>query len=199
MTCLKRINRTDTDCPDACNGLFADVRIEPTETAASSHFKTIVEEYVKYKQNYVQNIEFNSSLDSKSFGKLKRFFLNYSPLSQYQKGKQTEACYTGYVMDHLFGCNWLSFFNEQAYLNHFILVQDNGHSGLILVQIFFDTALFDKISQDKKATFETQISVLGGTLGLFSGFSVLSAIEIVYYLFKLFLSFITATKRKDSN
>ena len=77
-------------------------------------------------------------------------------------------------------------------------MQDNGHSGLILVQIFFDTALFDEISQDKKATFETQISVLGGTLGLFSGFSVLSAVEIVYYLFKLFLSLITATKRKAS-
>ena len=75
-------------------------------------------------------------------------------------------------------------------------MQDNGHSGLILVQIFFDTALFDEISQDKKATFETQISVLGGTLGLFSGFSVLSAIEIVYYLFKLFLSLITAPKGK---
>ena len=69
-------------------------------------------------------------------------------------------------------------------------MQDNGHSGLILVQIFFDTGLFDEISQDKKATFETQISVLGGTLGLFSGFSVLSAVEIVYYLFKLFLSII---------
>ena len=77
-------------------------------------------------------------------------------------------------------------------------MQDNGHSGLILVQIYFETALYDEISQDKKATFETQISVLGGTLGLFSGFSVLSAIEIVYYLFKLFLSLITATKRKSS-
>ena len=68
------------------------------------------------------------------------------------------------------------------------LAKDNGHSGLILVQIYFDTALFDEISQDKKATFETQISVLGGTLGLFSGFSILSAAEIVYYLFKLFSS-----------
>ena len=67
-------------------------------------------------------------------------------------------------------------------------MKDNGHSGLILVQIYFDTALFDEISQDKKATFETQISVLGGTLGLFSGFSILSAVEIVYYLFKLFSS-----------
>ena len=68
---MKTTNRTDKDCLDACNGLFADVRIEPNETAASSHFKAIVEEYVRYKQNYAQNIEFNSSLDSKSFGELK--------------------------------------------------------------------------------------------------------------------------------
>ena len=74
-------------------------------------------------------------------------------------------------------------------------MKDNGHSGLILVQIYFDTALFDEINQDKKATFETQISVLGGTLGLFSGFSILSAIEIVYYLFKLFASLITPEKK----
>ena len=73
-------------------------------------------------------------------------------------------------------------------------MEDNGHSSLILVQIYFDTALFDEISQDKKATFETQISVLGGTLGLFSGFSILSGVEIVYYLLKIVVSFICPKK-----
>ena len=79
--------------------------------------------------------------------------------------------------------------------NFTVPVKDNGQSGLILVQIYFDTALFDEISQDKKATFETQISVLGGTLGLFSGFSILSGVEIVYYLFKFFTSLITRKKK----
>ena len=78
-------------------------------------------------------------------------------------------------------------------------MKDKGHSGLVLVQIYFDTALFDEISQDKKATFETQISVLGGTLGLFSGFSILSAVEIVYYLFKLFSSLITRGRKVTQN
>ena len=78
-------------------------------------------------------------------------------------------------------------------------MKDKGHSGLILVQIYFDTALFDEISQDMKATFETQISVLGGTLGLFSGFSILSAVEIVYYLFKLFSSLITRGRKVTQN
>ena len=78
-------------------------------------------------------------------------------------------------------------------------MQDNGHSGLILVQIFFDTALFDEISQDKKATFETQISVLGGTLGLFSGFSVLSAVEIVYYISKLLMFYMKKAAKTCKN
>ena len=88
---------------------------------------------------------------------------------------------------------------NKASIHNSILVQDNGHSGLILVQIYFDTALFDEISQDKKATFETQISVLGGTLGLFSGFSVLSAVEIVYFISKLLMFYMRKTVKTCKN
>ena len=88
---------------------------------------------------------------------------------------------------------------NKASIHNPILVQDNGHSGLILVQIYFDTALFDEISQDKKATFETQISVLGGTLGLFSGFSVLSAVEIVYFISKLLMFYMRKTVKTCKN
>ena len=35
-----------------------------------------------------------------------------------------------------------------------------------------------------KVTLEAQIGVIGGTMGLFSGFSVLSGVEIAYYLGK---------------
>ena len=38
-----------------------------------------------------------------------------------------------------------------------------------LVQIYFDTATFDEISRDVQNTMETQISVIGGTMGLFTG------------------------------
>ena len=43
---------------------------------------------------------------------------------------------------------------------------------LQLVQIYFDTATFDEISRDVKNTIETQISVIGGTMGLFTGFQL---------------------------
>ena len=58
------------DCPDACNGIFADIQIEKYDKDPSSDFKSIVDEYIKYKGSYVQNIEFNGSLDETSFGEL---------------------------------------------------------------------------------------------------------------------------------
>ena len=47
-----------------------------------------------------------------------------------------------------------------------------------LVQIYFDTATFDEISRDVKNTMETQISVIGGTMGLFTGLQLTENIEL---------------------
>ena len=57
-----------------------------------------------------------------------------------------------------------------------------------MVHIFYDTATFDLIEKDTKNTLETQISVIGGTMGLFTGFSILSAVEILYFMVKYFMS-----------
>ena len=57
------------DCLDACNGIFADIQIEKYENKPSSDFKSIIDEYIRYKENYVQNIEFNSSFDETLFGR----------------------------------------------------------------------------------------------------------------------------------
>ena len=46
---------------------------------------------------------------------------------------------------------------------------EQPYEPLQLVQIYFDTATFDEISRDVKNTVETQISVIGGTMGLFTG------------------------------
>ena len=57
---------------------------------------------------------------------------------------------------------------------------------LMLVQIFFDTATYDEIERDVKVTLEAQLGVIGGTMGLLTGFSILSGVEIVYFIIKLF-------------
>ena len=56
------------------------------------------------------------------------------------------------------------------------------------MQIYFNTATFDDIEQDKKVKFEEQLSLVGGTMGLLTGFSIISGIETVYFLFRLSLS-----------
>ena len=58
-------------------------------------------------------------------------------------------------------------------------------STLQLVQIYFDTATFDDIERDKKVKFNAQLSMVGGTLGLLSGFSIISGIEIIFFLIRL--------------
>ena len=53
------------------------------------------------------------------------------------------------------------------------------------MQIFFDTATFDEIERDEKIKFEAQLSLIGGTMGLLTGFSIISGIEIIFFLIRL--------------
>ena len=57
-----------------------------------------------------------------------------------------------------------------------------------MVWIFFDTATFDLIHKDVSITFEGKLGVIGGNMGLFTGFSLLSGVEIVYFVAKFFFS-----------
>ena len=87
------------------------------------------------------------------------------------------------------------------------------HSPLEAVYIFFDTATYDEIERDEKVmletdclcffsskdisknltflkvTIEAQLGLIGGTMGLLTGFSILSGVEIVYFLIRFLLNF----------
>ena len=54
-----------------------------------------------------------------------------------------------------------------------------------LVQIYFDTPTFIDIERDKKIKTEAQLNLIGGTMGLLTGFSIISGVEIVFFLFRL--------------
>ena len=60
---------------------------------------------------------------------------------------------------------------------------------LRLVRIYFETAAFDRVLKDRSAKFADQLSAIGGTMGLLTGFSIISAIEILYFLVKIFIDF----------
>ena len=42
----------------------------------------------------------------------------------------------------------------------------------------------DEADNNLKVTMEAQLGLIGGTMGLLTGFSILSGVEIIYYLFR---------------
>ena len=49
------------------------------------------------------------------------------------------------------------------------------------VRIYFDTPTFDRITKDRAAKFVTILSAIGGTMGLLTGFSIISGIEMIFF------------------
>ena len=52
-------------------------------------------------------------------------------------------------------------------------------NNLHVVTIFINSPTFDLITKDAKTTFMDRLAVIGGTLGLFTGFSIISGIEVI--------------------
>ena len=65
---------------------------------------------------------------------------------------------------------------------------------LDIFQIYLDSSTYDEIERDVKNSFEDQLGVLGGTMGLFTGFSILSGVEIIFFLVKLFFALLRSRK-----
>ena len=67
---------------------------------------------------------------------------------------------------------------------------------LKLVAIYFDTPGYDEITKDTAAKFVDRLSLIGGTFGLLTGFSLISGVEIVYFMAKFLISFAKKSKNK---
>ena len=49
------------------------------------------------------------------------------------------------------------------------------------VKIYFETPTFDRIEKDRAAKFVDMLSAVGGTMGLLTGFSIISGVEILFF------------------
>ena len=67
---------------------------------------------------------------------------------------------------------------------------------LRFIKIRFDTPVFDKITKDRAAKFVDMLSAIGGTMGLLTGFSLISGVEIIYFAFKILVKCIKRMKQK---
>ena len=57
-------------------------------------------------------------------------------------------------------------------------------------QAIFDIPTFDKITKDREAKFVDMLSAIGGTMGLLTGFSIISGAEIIYFSFNMLINFL---------
>ena len=62
------------------------------------------------------------------------------------------------------------------------------------MRIYFDTPTFDRITKDRAAKFVDMLSAIGGTMGLLTGFSIISAVEIFYFAAKAIFNVLQLTK-----
>ena len=64
------------------------------------------------------------------------------------------------------------------------------------VRIYFDATTFDIITKDKAAKFVDILSAIGGTMGLLTGFSIISGVEVVYFIVKIILNTAKSGRKK---
>ena len=69
---------------------------------------------------------------------------------------------------------------------------------LRFVRMHFYATTFDRITKDRAAKFVDIFSAIGGTMGLLTGFSIISGVEMVYFGIKIILKILEdkVTKKK---
>ena len=67
-----------------------------------------------------------------------------------------------------------------------------------IVRIYFDTPTLNVITKDRAAKPVDYVSAIGGTMGLFTGFSIISGVEIIYFAFKILRKLMKSDENKVS-
>ena len=70
---------------------------------------------------------------------------------------------------------------------------------LRFVRIYFYATTFDRITKDRAAKFVDMLSAIGGTMGLLTGFSIISGVEIVYFGIKIILKILKDRFNKNKS
>merc|ERR1712062_150230 len=70
---------------------------------------------------------------------------------------------------------------------------------LHFVKISFASSTFDGITKDRRAKFVDMLSAIGGTMGLLTGFSIISGVEIIYFGIKIILQILRKKLEKKKS
>ena len=70
---------------------------------------------------------------------------------------------------------------------------------LRFIKIRFVAPVFTIVTKDRTTTFVNMLSEIGGTMGLLTGFSIITAVEIVYFATKIIFGFLNVFGTKGAN
>ena len=156
--CYNSLFSKESFCPDLvppCQGFYLDMKILNSQESAELISENIVDEnFLHEYEDYKGNM-----INTEGW-----------PLSTYLtediKGTKCTSkfsiSFAWYILDHVLIPNL-----TMTYVN-----------------IYFDTKTMDEITYTMKTDFELKLSTIGGTMGLFTGFSLLSSVEIFFHLGK---------------
>ena len=95
------------------------------------------------------------------------------------------------------GLDNYKFFKKETLIYIDLYLEYQLEANLRYISITFRrTPYYDKIVKDTSAKFVDMLSAIGGTMGLLTGFSIISGVEIIYFAFKLVYNFAKPKKRK---
>jgi hypothetical protein len=118
-------------------------------------------------------------MDFKQVDQLEMFKSNLASYNAYKDGFSSEKTITEDILGKYSECR------KNIYFVIFLILGYKRKTKLHLVRIFFATPTFDRITKDEKANFETKLSTVGGTMGLLTGFSIISGVEVIYFCIKI--------------
>ena len=64
--------------------------------------------------------------------------------------------------------------------------------------IYFDVTTLDLVINDRAAKFVDMLAAFGGTMGLLTGFSIISGVEVVYFGIKIILKMLKERLKESS-
>lgn len=75
------------------------------------------------------------------------------------------------------------------------LAMDRFKNDITILNFFFDTPIITRITLKMRINIFDQISAIGGTLGLFTGVSLITFVEVIYWLIRFPSNYLNAEKR----
>ena len=80
---------------------------------------------------------------------------------------------------------------------NFLFKDYDSELKLRFVRLYFYATTFDRIQKDPAAKFVDKMSAIGGTMGLLTGFSIISGVEFTYFAVKIILKILKDGLNKE--